>query len=52
MKQSSNIITLKIRYATDASSLSLITTLQKQFNNCLRFTYNRLCDNKSIKPKI
>ena len=51
MKQNSNTITLKIRYETDASSLSLITTLQKQFNNCLRFTYNRLCDNKSIKPK-
>ena len=51
MKQNSNIITLKIRYETDASSLSLITTLQKQFNSCLRFTYNRLCDNKSLTTK-
>ena len=48
MKQNSNIITLKIRYETDASSLSLIATLQKQFNSCLRFIYNRLCDNKSL----
>ena len=51
MKQNTNIITLKIRYDTDASSLSLITTLQKQFNSCLRFTYNRLCDNKSLTTK-
>lgn len=51
MKQSSNIITLKIRYETDASSLSFIATLQKQFNSYLRFTYNRLCDNKSLTPK-
>ena len=51
MKQSSNIITLKIRYQTDASSLSLITMLQKQFNNCLRFTYNRLHNNKNLTTK-
>lgn len=51
MKQNSNIITLKIRYETDASSLSFITTLQKQFNSCLRFTYNRLWDNKSLTTK-
>ena len=51
MKQNSNIITLKIRYETDASSLFLITMLQKQFNSCLRFTYNRLCDNKNITTK-
>ena len=51
MKQNTNIITLKIRYKSDASSLSLITAIQKQFNNCLRFTYNRLCDNKSLTTK-
>ena len=51
MKQNSNIITLKIHYETDASSLSLITAIQKQFNSCLRFTYNRLCDNKSLTTK-
>ena len=51
MKQNSNIITLKIRYETNASSLSLITALQKQFNSCLRFTYNRLCDNKNLTTK-
>ena len=51
MKQSSNMITLKIRYETDASSLSLITAIQKQFNSCLRFTYNRLCDNKNLVAK-
>ena len=51
MKRNGNIITLKIRYETDASSLSLITTLQKQFNSCLRFTYNRLCDNKSLTTR-
>ena len=51
MKQNSNIITLKIRYETDASSLSLITAIQKQFNNCLRFTHNRLYDNKSFTTK-
>ena len=51
MKQNSNIITLKIRYETDASFLSLITAIQKQFNSCLRFTYNRLCDNKSLTTK-
>ena len=51
MKQNRNIITLKIRYETNASSLSLISMLQKQFNNCLRFTYNRLHDNKSFTTK-
>ena len=51
MKQNSNIITLKIRYETDAPSLSLIAMLQKQFNSCLRFTYNRLCDNKNLTTK-
>ena len=51
MKQSSNMITLKIHYKTDASSLSLITAIQKQFNSCLRFTYNRLCDNKNLVAK-
>ena len=51
MKQSSNMITLKIRYETDAPSLSLITAIQKQFNSCLRFTYNRLCDNKNLVAK-
>ena len=51
MKRNTNIITLKIRYDTDASSLSLITILQKQFNSCLRFTYNRLCDNKRLTTK-
>ena len=51
MKQSNNIITLKIRYETDASSLSLITAIQKQFNSCLRFTYNRLYDNKRLTTK-
>lgn len=51
MKQNSNIITLKIRYETDASSMSFITILQKQFNSCLRFTYNRLCDNKNLTTK-
>ena len=51
MKQTSNIITLKIRYETDASFLSFIKTLQKQFNSCLRFTYNRLYDNKSLTTK-
>ena len=51
MKQNNNIITLQIRYETDASSLSFIKTLQKQFNSCLRFTYNRLCDNKSLTTK-
>ena len=51
MRQNSNMIILKIRYETDASSLSLIATIQKQFNSCLRFTYNRLCDNKSLATK-
>jgi len=51
MKQNNNLITLKIRYEIDASSLSLIKTLQKQFNSCLRFTYNRLYDNKSLTTK-
>ena len=40
-----------MRYETDASSLSLITAIQKQYNSCLRFTYNRLCDNKSFTTK-
>ena len=51
MKQNSNIITLKIRYETNAPSLFLIAMFQKQFNSCLRFTYNRMCDNKSITTK-
>ena len=51
MKQTGNMITLKMRYETDASSLSLITAIQKQFNSCLRFTYNRLYDNKRLTTK-
>ena len=51
MKQTGNMITLKMRYETDASSLSLITAIQKQYNSCLRFTYKRLCDNKNLAAK-
>lgn len=51
MKQNSKIITLKIRYETNASSIAIIKAIQQQFNSCLRFTYNRLCDNKNLAAK-
>ena len=48
MKQNEqNIITFKIGYECDDSLLEII----KQYNNVLRFTYNRLFENNILKTK-
>ena len=47
----SNIITLKIKYSTDENSKSRILEYIKNYNNVLRFTYNRLHENKDLKTK-
>ena len=47
----SNIITLKIKYSTDENSKTRILKYIKNYNNVLRFTYNRLHENKDLKTK-
>ena len=47
----SNIITLKIKYSTDENSKTRILEYIKNYNNVLRFTYNRLHENKDLKTK-
>ena len=47
----SNIITLKLKYSTDENSKSRILEYIKNYNNILRFTYNRLHENKDLKTK-
>ena len=44
----SNIITLKLKYSTDEKSKTRILEYIKNYNNVLRFTYNRLYS----KPKL
>ena len=46
-----NQITLKIKYLTDEISKSHILKYIKNYNNVLRFTYNRLYENKDLKTK-
>lgn len=46
-----NQITLKIKYSTDENSKSRILEYIKNYNNVLRFTYNRLHENKNLKTK-
>lgn len=46
----SNIITLKIKYVPEDGDLSTIFSYVKNYNNVLRFTYNRIQENvKSTK---
>ena len=47
----SNIITLKIKYSTDENSKTRILEYIKNYNNVLRFTYNRLHENDRLKTK-
>ena len=47
----SNIITLKLKYSTDENSKTQILEYIKNYNNVLRFTYNRLHENKDLKTK-
>ena len=46
-----NQITLKIKYSTDEQSNTRILEYIKNYNNVLRFTYNRLHENKDLKTK-
>ena len=46
-----NQITLKIKYSTNEISKSRILEYIKNYNNVLRFTYNRLHENKDLKTK-
>ena len=46
-----NQITLKIKYSTDENSKTRILEYIKNYNNVLRFTYNRLHENKDLKTK-
>ena len=47
----SSIITLKLKYSTDENSKTRILEYIKNYNNVLRFTYNRLHENKDLKTK-
>lgn len=51
MKNNKNIITRKIKYTTDENSSSIIKSYIKNYNNVLRFTFNRLQENPSISTK-
>lgn len=46
-----NRITLKLKYLTDENSKSRILEYIKNYNNVLKFTYNRLHENKDLKTK-
>ena len=46
-----NQITLKIKYSTDEQSKTRILEYIKNYNNVLRFTYNRLHENDRLKTK-
>ena len=50
-ENNSNIITLKIKYSTDEQSKTRILEYIKNYNNILRFTYNRLHENDRLKTK-
>lgn len=50
-KDDINIITLKLKYSTDRSSKTRILEYIKNYNNVLRFTYNRLHENNKLKTK-
>ena len=50
-ENNSNIITLKLKYSTDENSKTRILEYIKNYNNVLRFTYNRLHENKDLKTK-
>lgn len=46
-----NLITLKINYFTDVTSLEYVRHIQKDFNKVLRITYNRICENSKYSTK-
>ena len=46
-----NRITLKFKYSTDEQSKSRILEYIKNYNNILRFTYNRLHENEKLSTK-
>ena len=50
-ENNSNIITLKLKYSTDENSKTRILEYIKNYNNVLRFTYNRLHKNDKLKTK-
>ncbi len=43
----SNIITLKLKYSTEKNNGDIILEYIKNYNNVLRFTYNRLLENNN-----
>ena len=47
----SNMITLKLKYSTDENSKTRILEYIKNYDNVLRFTYNRLHENDKLKTK-
>ncbi len=47
----SNVITLKLKYSTYENSKTRILEYIKNYNNVLRFTYNRLHENDKLKTK-
>lgn len=47
-----NPITLKIKYAVNSNDdKTIITNYIKNYNNCLRFTTNRLLENNKLSTK-
>jgi hypothetical protein len=45
------VITVKLKYNTDDNSLSMIKAYMEHYSKCVRFMYNRICDNPSISEK-
>ena len=47
-----NLITRKIKYSVDTlEEAKVIFDIQKQYSNCLHFTYNRLFENNKLSTK-
>ena len=53
MKKNSrqNLLTMKIKYSTDETSLDYIFKIREDFNKVLRFTYNRVVENPKYSTK-
>ena len=45
------MITVKLKYTTNDTSLSTLKTYMEHYSKCVKFMYNRICDNPSTSEK-
>ena len=50
-RKKENLITMKIKYSTTEFGIEYISSVRKDYNKILRFTYSRLTDNPSYSTK-